>query len=42
MINKIQLNYKQKKEFEEIKKYIFSCITEVLQNQLQSHLDYLN
>ena len=34
MINKIQLNYNQKKESEEIKKYIFSHITEVSQNQL--------
>ena len=30
MINKIQLNYNQKKEFKEIKKYIFSCTTKVL------------
>ena len=42
MINKIQLDYNQKKESEEIKRYIFSYITEVLQNQLQSHLNHLN
>ena len=29
MINKIQLDYNQKKEFEKIKEYIFSCTTEV-------------
>ena len=32
MINKIQLNYNQKKESEEIKKYIFSHTIKVLQN----------
>ena len=42
MINKIQLDYNQEKEPEEIKKYIFSCTTEVLQNQFCSHLNHLN
>ena len=42
MINKIQLNYNQKKEPEEIKKYIFSHTTEVPQNQLCPHLGHLN
>ena len=32
MINKIQLDYNQKKKPEEIKRYIFSHTTEVLQN----------
>ena len=42
MINKIQLNYNQKKESEEIKKNIFNYITKIPQNQLQSHLNHLN
>ena len=42
MINKIQLNYNQEKEPEEIKRYIFNCTTEMLQNQLHPHLDHLN
>ena len=42
MINKIQLNYNQEKKSEKIKKYIFSHITEVPQNQLHSHLNHLD
>ena len=42
MINKIQLDYNQKKESEKIKKYIFSHTTEILQNQFYSHLSHLN
>ena len=42
MINKIQLNYNQKEEPEEIKRYIFSHTTEMLQNQFCSHLGHLN
>ena len=42
MINKIQLNYNQEKESEEIKEYIFSCTTEMLQNQFHLHLNHLN
>ena len=41
MINKIQLNYNQKEELKVIKEYIFSCTTEVSQDQLQSHLVHL-
>ena len=41
MINKIQLNYNQEKKSEEIKEYIFSCTTEVPQNQFQPHLNHL-
>ena len=42
MINKIQLDYNQEEEPKEIKGYIFSCTTEVLQNQLHSHLGHLD
>ena len=41
MINKIQLNYSQEEELEVIKGYIFSCTTEVPQDQLQPHLVHL-
>ena len=42
MINKIQLDYNQEEEPEEIKRYIFSRTTEVLQDQLCPHLGHLN
>ena len=42
MINKIQLDYNQEKEPEEIKRYIFNHIIKVLQNQLHPHLGHLN